>query len=621
MKKSVLLFLIFFATNYCCSAQSSELGGIKSNLNQITDSLGYVDALNRMAMLWYEKDIDSTFFYTVKARAISDRLNYDKGKADATNNLGVFFDIKGNLQLALRYYSSAYISYVKIKDSSNQVQTMMNIAMVYKQLGRDKRAIERYNAALKMGNSLSKDSIMSLAIYNYVLEFPEKFGKAERVKLINRAKNIATRYKDGRTLLAIEQLIADEMIKNVQRAQGLKLLSNTIDSALNKHLFYVSMDLFLSNGDHLIDKDPKLAITNYEKGLAIANENGYLIYSKVMAKKLFDYYISQGNHIMANKYGQELVSAIEKQEELANNSGVDYLDYAIKEQQVQTLVAKARYQKTLSILSFIACLFAIAITFFIRQNLKRTKKLNKLISEQNNITKETLIALEKSESDNAKMIKIAAQDLRSPIGGIYAAASLMMEDEGRTTDDIELLEAIKQSADNSLTLVKELLEVQFSGADFKRELLDISEMLNYCVNLLQSKAQSKRQNLQLQTFELNLKGSRDKLWRVVSNLISNAIKFSPDEAIIKIAMQKKQHSVLISVADSGIGISEEMQDKVFELYTDAKREGTAGEETYGLGLFISKQIVLAHNGKIWCESVPGLGSTFYVELPILPLSN
>ncbi|RZL29826.1 MAG: ATP-binding protein [Pedobacter sp.] len=141
-------------------------------------------------------------------------------------------------------------------------------------------------------------------------------------------------------------------------------------------------------------------------------------------------------------------------------------------------------------------------------------------------------------------------------------------------------------------------------------------MLNYCVNLLQSKAQSKRQNLQLQTFELNLKGSRDKLWRVVSNLISNAIKFSPDEAIIKIAMQKKQHSVLISVADSGIGISEEMQDKIFELYTDAKREGTAGEETYGLGLFISKQIVLAHNGKIWCESVPGLGSTFYVDLPL-----
>lgn len=80
---------------------------LQSSLAHITDSLRYTDALNRMAILLYEKNIDSTFLYTARARGIANRINYSKGKADVLNNPGVFFDLKGNLQLALRYYNDA----------------------------------------------------------------------------------------------------------------------------------------------------------------------------------------------------------------------------------------------------------------------------------------------------------------------------------------------------------------------------------------------------------------------------------------------------------------------------------------------------------------------------------
>ncbi|RYZ46965.1 MAG: tetratricopeptide repeat protein, partial [Sphingobacteriales bacterium] len=271
MKKALpLTFLTLLAIKFCCWAQTTELGKIQSSLGKIKDSVQYVDALNRMAMLLYEKNIDSTFFYTVKARATADRLGYEKGKADATNNLGVFFDIKGNLQLALRYYNDAYIGYTKVKDSSNQVQAMMNIAMVYKELGKDQRAISHYNNALEFGKKLSKDSILSLTIYNYLLQFPNQFKKAEKQAMVGQAGRIAQKYKDSRTMLAIEQLIADDLIASGQRATGLTMLAKTIDSALAKQLYFVSMDLIMAIGDQLAETDASQAIGHYNKGLEIA---------------------------------------------------------------------------------------------------------------------------------------------------------------------------------------------------------------------------------------------------------------------------------------------------------------------------------------------------------------
>ena len=104
MKKLLFFCLLLLSWNLGF-AQSPELKKIQTSLPQIRDSLHYVDALNRMAILLYEKNVDSTFYYTRIAREIADRHDYKKGRADAMNNLGIFFDIKGNFQMALKYYN------------------------------------------------------------------------------------------------------------------------------------------------------------------------------------------------------------------------------------------------------------------------------------------------------------------------------------------------------------------------------------------------------------------------------------------------------------------------------------------------------------------------------------
>jgi len=107
--------------------------------------------------------------------------------------------------------------------------------------------------------------------------------------------------------------------------------------------------------------------------------------------------------------------------------------------------------------------------------------------------------------------------------------------------------------------------------------------------------------------------SREKIWRVLSNLIGNAIKFSPQGAVISAKITLENDNIQIAVNDHGIGIPDSIKDEIFHMFTEAKRPGTAGEKSFGLGLSISKQIIESHNGEIWFDSDPIKGTTFYVR--------
>lgn len=609
----ILTFLLLTARLAC--AQSPEVVSLKKSLSQITDSAHYVDALNRLAMLYYEKSIDSTFEYAVHARQIADRLGYEKGQVDAINNLGVFFDIKGNLQLSLKYYNEAHAGYQRIKDTANIVQTQMNIAMVYTEIGKDDRAVQHFNLALARGKGLAHDSIMSLAIYNYLLQYPARFNAKQTTAYIAQAKKIATRYHDRRTLIAIDQLTADQQIDHGDRNAGIALLDTTINQALQAKLFYVSMDMLIDMADRLVTTDPPKAAIYYNRALAVAKRNDYLFYSQLVTRKLFDFYDKQHDNVNAALYARQLMALNDEQSRLNNHSSVDYLDYALKDQQLKALATRSKYQTVFLLLVSLVCVLAIVVIVLIRRSLLHTRKLNQQIGIQNMQMHTALAALEESQADNTRMMKIAAHDLRNPIGAISALTTLMLDAGPRPEDDRMMLDIIRTSANNSLELVSDLLQVHTRAEAMPKEPVDLDRMLHYCVDLLENKASAKAQRIELSSQPLTVPANREKLWRVVSNLIGNAVKFSPTGARILVTLKQHDGRALIAVKDNGIGIPAELGAKIFDMFTDAKREGTAGEQAFGLGLAISKQIVEAHNGRIWFESKPGDGTTFFVELP------
>ncbi len=103
--------------------------------------------------------------------------------------------------------------------------------------------------------------------------------------------------------------------------------------------------------------------------------------------------------------------------------------------------------------------------------------------------------------------------------------------------------------------------------------------------------------------------------QVINNLISNALKFTPDGGSITISISEKDGIILISVADTGVGIPQKFHATLFDKFPESRRTGLKGEPSVGLGMSIIKTIVEWHHGEIWFESEENKGSTFYIRLP------
>lgn len=150
-----------------------------------------------------------------------------------------------------------------------------------------------------------------------------------------------------------------------------------------------------------------------------------------------------------------------------------------------------------------------------------------------------------------------------------------------------------------------------------KEKVDIQHLLRQCTELLQYKADEKQQKIIfISGGPAYLQLSREKIWRVFNNLVVNAIKFSPNHTVVKVLLERLDRSVRIAIIDQGIGVPENDKQRIFEMFTSAKRPGTSGEQPFGIGLSISKQIVESHQGKIWLQDNVGGGTIFYVELPL-----
>jgi two-component system sensor histidine kinase VicK len=219
-----------------------------------------------------------------------------------------------------------------------------------------------------------------------------------------------------------------------------------------------------------------------------------------------------------------------------------------------------------------------------------------------------------------EVLSMVAHDLNAPLNRLSGLAKIFQEALG--TSYSKLIDLHQQMCLSAKTIISELIEIaelEDESYALKKEHQDINKIILQSINMFKANAEEKGVHIETDFIphcEAHICAS--KIARVINNILSNAIKFSPENKSIHIATLKNVKSVFIIIRDQGIGISREHLPFIFEKFAKTlRRPGTKGEQSTGLGLSIVKQIVNLHNGEIQVTSQENAGTTITIELPIL----
>jgi PAS domain S-box-containing protein len=231
-----------------------------------------------------------------------------------------------------------------------------------------------------------------------------------------------------------------------------------------------------------------------------------------------------------------------------------------------------------------------------------------------------LMELDRLKSDFVSMV---SHELRAPLTNINGSIELMLEagDEMDPDERRQMLQIIGEQSARLTRLVQGILNVSRIEARklaVHPEPLMITSLIQRVVKNMQPNSVRHQIVIPVPDGLPKVWADQDRIEEVLTNLLDNAIKYSPDGGIIAIDAQAGDDTVVVSISDSGLGIPAKELDKIFEKFHRVERGDARVTYGHGLGLYISRKLIEAHGGRMWVESALGKGSTFSFSLPTAP---
>jgi signal transduction histidine kinase len=221
-------------------------------------------------------------------------------------------------------------------------------------------------------------------------------------------------------------------------------------------------------------------------------------------------------------------------------------------------------------------------------------------------------------------LSIAAHELRTPITVIMAHAQMIKRNIEKRSDvspDLETLLASVKIIDEQTHRLRELVDdlldpvnMRHGKMRLQREWVDLAQVCSEVVED-QRLLSGRIIELELPSAPVLMPLDRNRISQVITNLVSNALKYSPTDLPVRVQVDQRDDLVILLVSDAGSGIAADQQTHIFEPFYRTPEAWASSKYGLGLGLAICKDIVEQHNGRIWCDSSVGNGSTFGVELP------
>lgn len=483
-----------------------------------------------------------------------DVIDNPKAEAKALFNIAQIYSTQGIYNRALQTHRRALLIRRSINDKSKEAVSLNEIGELYRRMKNDGRALANHRLALKIRHSLG-----------------DKRGISESYNNIGILYYLQKRY--------------NEAIRNLTAGLQAGLESQTL---IQQQISYDYLSLCHKELD--------------EYDLALMKREQFLVVSDFIQNQKNDQRLleSQSRYVIDTKESQ-----------------IETLEAERQKRDEQLTRQKHLRNFLISVIGL-----GIVIVGLILNLYKVKQRANtdlQLINEKVNSQNAQLQALNATKD---KFFSIIGHDLKGPLNSLTSFSGLLINHvESLSREEIQMLaKDFDKSLKNLYALLNNLLEwsrSQTGNIDFTPETFDITLLLKENRELLCAQAQNKKIGF---LGDLNdkvaVRAHRHSLNTVVRNLVSNSIKFTPEGGVIKLGLEQNHKHVLVSVADTGVGMSREVISKLFRIDAKHTTKGTANEKGTGLGLILCKDFVEKNGGKLWVESEEGKGSVFYFTVPL-----
>ena len=668
----LLLLILFSLFSSTLTAQVSKRDSLLKLVEQgkILQQKNPKDTLNisnliKLAAEYRFHNLDSLLSLSKESLAISKKADYKNGIIRSYINMGGYYSDKGKIDKAIINLNKAYELACQENNLHLKVSTLNDLANEYMYKGDYALSLKRYLEAIEIAEELDYKKLLSIVneniahLYLEQKDFENAMVFLKKAKALNKeiddpifmaetTSNIASTYAEMNELeYAIFNINSSIAIFEKERildwlaycyeVKGkiyLKKGKNTWalywykqSELLHKEIEddRAKIDLLTGMTEAFLNlKKDSVAEVYALNAFELSKKIGLRTGIKDCTYQLFKIYKNKKEFKKSLWYHEIYHATSESLAKISNEKASNMLQAKMEyDQQKQQLIIdneKALAKQKIYIYIFIIILIIFSIiVFIIYRNEQIQKKLNfELRSNKSELEQKQAYLNELNQTKN-KLFSIIGHDLRGPIGAFQGLLKLFKEGEMTKEEFLNFVPKLKVDIDTISFTLNNLLswgQTQMNGSTTRPSVTHLDNIVEDNMALLAEIAESKSIKL-INRIEPNCQIWTDpyQVDIIIRNLLSNALKFTPNNGEIIIGAINKLKTCEVYIKDNGMGMSEETMSKIFQKDSTHTTYGTNDEKGTGLGLSLCKEMVEKNNGKIWVHSALGKGSSFYFTIP------
>lgn len=592
--------------------ESSRYQLLKNRYEQASSEKDKIDLLIDMTLEIRNDDPEQAMMMADEIIERSEEIGYAAGRGNGLNHKGACYWMMGEYEDGLDELTEAYVIAKETGDKTLEAKVLNNFGRIYRGLGDLDSALRDFEAALEINEELGNELNLTINLTNISNLYYDLGDYDTALEYALKCQPIFEKYKENSRLVSIYNTLGDIYFKKNNFEDALKYFSK------NRELTEEE-----TQGRSLADSGVGKV---YYRLKDFDNARKYLNSALVQAQELenpeaeivADYYLGrlevhQGDYRRALEY-------LEHAYELAKDSLRRHDLMSIHESLSDLYDKMGNIPKAF---------YHLKAYEKLKEEIFQQATLNKLrnlqIKNQIEVAKKEKEVAERTARLKQQFMANMSHEIRTPMNAIVGIARLLL-DKDPLPEQMKYLNAIRQSADNLLVIINDILDLsKIEAGKIVIEQIDFSlrDLTQSIHEIMSLKAEQKSLAFELEidpAIPDRLIGDPTRLNQILINLISNAIKFT-DKGYIKLMCQLEKQGdeglqLEFKVVDTGIGISEEYVEKIFESFTQAGTDTARKFGGTGLGLTISKQLVDLMKGHIEVESESGVGTTFTVHVPL-----